>query len=109
MSTKVNIASFKAIDASIRKLTSEVQQQVMATADTQSTRLERLVKVYAAVSPLLTTLATLPIIPATWRAALVLFNSTLEAVAAGMGDAADFKAGKDLKHTLPAEPQVTME
>jgi hypothetical protein len=92
-----NNVSFKAMDASIRTLTGEMEQQATAVPETQSGRVERLLKVYAGVKPLLTALATLPIIPATWRAALLLFNSTLEAVAAGVGVVdPDFKAGKDV-------------
>jgi hypothetical protein len=95
MSTKTNY-SFKAIDNAIYTLTCEMDVQATAVAETQGGRLERLLKVYAGVKPLLIVLATLPVIPYSWRAALALFNSTIAAVAAGVGDDPDFKAGKDL-------------
>src|SRR4051794_684109 len=84
------VPSFKTIDASIRTLNVDMEQSVIATADMQTDRIGRLLKIYAGVKPLLIAVAALPVIPYTWRAALALFNGALDAVEA------DFKAGKDL-------------
>jgi hypothetical protein len=93
---KNNNYSFKAVDASIRKLSGVIQQQATAISDTQDARLLRLLTIYAGLKPLLVLLSTLPIVPNTWRAALALFNSTLQALAEGTVAEPDFKAGKDL-------------
>ena len=80
--------SFKSINYGV--------QQVLAQQP-DAGPLAQLVKVYSGIKPLLTILATLPIIPPSWRAALKAFNAALEAVAASAGEVnADFKAGKDL-------------
>ena len=66
-------------------------------AGDQSGRIARLLEIYNGIKPLLTGISALPLIPSGWRAALVLFNNALAAVAAGADDvSADFKAGKDL-------------
>jgi hypothetical protein len=70
-----------------------------SATDTPSGRVQRLVKVYGSIKPLLTTLSTLPIIPTKWREALRLFIAVLE----------DFTTGDPLVHTLPTEPKVAME
>ena len=91
--------SFKSLDRDIRTLTAEMEQEKEHTLmpETQNGRVARLVKIYNGIKPLLTVLTSLPLIPSSWRAALVLFNSALAAVAAGADDVtAEFKAGKDL-------------
>lgn len=91
--------SFKSIDREIRTLTAEMQQEQTLMPETQSGRIARLLKIYNGIKPLLTVISALPLIPSGWRAALVLFNNALAAVAAGAGAddvTADFKAGKDL-------------
>lgn len=94
---KSKAQSFKAIDRSISTMTAEMEQEDEATllAATQSARVERLLKIYGGIKPLLTVLTVLPIIPEKWRAALALFNNAIEAMAVGGADAT-FKAGKDL-------------
>jgi hypothetical protein len=67
-----------------------------AIADTLETRLQRLAKLYIALKPLLSAIATLPLLPQPWRIALGLFIGTLDAVASSPGIDPDFKAGKDL-------------
>lgn len=90
--------SFKQVDREIRALNvKEMEQENALLAETQGGRIQRLLKIYRGIKPLLTVVATLPLIPSTWRAALILFNQALEAVAIGAPDVeADFKAGKDL-------------
>ncbi len=94
---KSKAQSFKAIDRSIRTMTAEMEQGQESTLlpATQAGRIERLLKIYRGIKPLLTVLSMFPLIPNTWRAAIALFNNALEAVAVG-GVNADFKAGKDL-------------
>ena len=70
-----------------------------ATPDTQAGRMQRLVKVYGSIKPLLTTLSTLSIIPLKWREALCLFIVVLD----------EFTIGDPLANTLPVPPKVAME
>jgi hypothetical protein len=95
---KTTTPSFKQVDSAIRAMNvTEMEQENALLPATFGARLQQLVKVYSGVKPLLSVLAALPIIPATWRAALVLFNQALEAVTESAGDIGpDFKAGKDL-------------
>ena len=87
--------SFKALDQHARTVIE--QQQAAAVPESQGGRVAHLVKVYASIKPLLSVLASLPIIPSVWRSALSIFTSALDAVTLGAGDPnADFKAGKDL-------------
>ncbi|HJQ37193.1 MAG TPA: hypothetical protein VKB93_08645 [Thermoanaerobaculia bacterium] len=95
--TSAKTPSFKSIDREIRTLTAEMEQEKTLMPEAQGGRIARLVKIYNGIKPLLSVLTALPLIPSSWRAALVLFNSALAAVAAGVDDVtADFKAGKDL-------------
>ncbi len=58
---------------------------------------QRAVRIYTAVRPLLTVLATLPLLLPTWRSGLTSLTKALDAVAAGVdGISARFKAGRDL-------------
>jgi hypothetical protein len=82
--------SVKTIDAATMEQENELLPQSLVGS------VQRLVKVYNGVKPLLSVIATLPLIPQAWRAALALFNAALEAVASSPEVNADFKAGKDL-------------
>lgn len=94
---KTKTPTFKTIDREIRALNAELEQDNTLMAETQSGRLERVLKVYGRIKPLLTAVSMLPLIPSTWRAALVIFNQALEALAGVGGEMSpDFKAGKDL-------------
>lgn len=89
--------SYKTIDREIQALTAELEQEQSLLPETQSGRIARLLRIYNGIKPLLTVIGALPLLPSGWRAALVLFNNALAAVAAGVDDvSADFKAGKDL-------------
>ncbi len=92
--------SFERIDQTIRGIDMEAEQSlVAAAAATPGERLQRVLKIYRGIKPLLTALSVLPLIPATWRAAITLFVQTIEALAASVPDgvAIEFKAGKDLR------------
>ena len=105
--------TYAAVDRSIKSLgTIDMEMENAALAETPSGRVARLAKVYAAFKPLLTVISALPLIPQSWRAGVVLFMSTVEAVIAvapqlsGSDDGTVtiddpkpdpvFKAGKDL-------------
>jgi hypothetical protein len=77
----------------------------------QASRADRLSTAYAVARPILLGLAAIPLIPATWRAALRVFLITLDEVTAAAGKVTEaFKAGKDQEaaDTQPGE-QVEME
>jgi hypothetical protein len=91
---------FEQIDEAIASLDMESLNENSILPLSPADRIQRLVKVYYVVRPLLTAMSMLPLIPASWRAALVLFIETLEALAVVSegGAVADwFKAGKDLR------------
>ena len=98
--TKTNDLSFESIDDQINDyvnpLLDDFESQnlgaegAVATPQTPADRAQRLVTTYAGVRPMLVALATVPLVPATWRAALNVFVITLD----GVTDT--FKAGKDL-------------
>jgi hypothetical protein len=104
--------SFAEIDASIRTLTDYARNDRTLLASGSKERLVRTLKVYTAVKPLLRALSFVPLLPTNWRAALVLFLETLDALALtaeGAGDdfpppepRIEFKAGKDLRQDQPA-------
>ena len=52
-------------------------------------RVQQLVKVYGEIHPLLVVLATLPIVPLPWRAAMTALTEAVDSIAS-------FKSGKDL-------------
>jgi len=89
--------TFAAINRSIKTLNfAEVEMENAAIGDTSSGRIQRLVKVYTAIKPLLTVVSTLPLLPHAWRTALSLFIAAVEAVISSPELNPDFKAGKDL-------------
>lgn len=86
----------KAIDRSIKSLdlsTMEEEMENTAIGGNFVANLDRLVTVYNAVKPLISVLTTIPLIPQAWRAAIALFNKSLDAVVVAVPE---FKAGKDL-------------
>lgn len=88
---------YNEINRAIRSLDiAEMKEPKAALADTPGNRIQKLVTVYAAVKPLLSVVATLPLLPSSWRAALALFTSALEAVVLSPELNPSFKAGKDL-------------
>ncbi|HEX7154995.1 MAG TPA: hypothetical protein VF618_26195 [Thermoanaerobaculia bacterium] len=63
-----------------------------ATEETETDRIERVLKLYMGIRPLLGSLTRIPLIPPAWRKALTLFIETVDALAIVRG----FKAGRDL-------------
>jgi len=94
------IASSKAyalINRSIKTLNiAEMEMEREIAPPTPAERIQKLVKVYTAIKPLLTVVSTLPLLPQAWRAALSLFIAAVEAVVSSPELNPDFKAGKDL-------------
>ena len=90
-------ANKRAIDRNVRMLVQEMEHDNSLVAETPTSKLQRVLKMYRQIKPLLSLVATLPLIPSTWRAALVMFNQALEALSlSGAEVSAEFKAGKDL-------------
>jgi hypothetical protein len=92
------IAKKKAsIDRRIRALKQQLEHENTLLAESPASRLQRVLKIYRGIEPLLTVLSSLPILPSTWRNALVMFNQALEALTlVGPEITNGFKAGKDL-------------
>jgi hypothetical protein len=95
-------SQFEAIDAVIATLDPESAGESSVLPLGPNDRLQRVLKVYLVVRPLLTALSLLPLLPGSWRAALALFLETLEALSVAVDGGAEpdgttFKAGKDLR------------
>lgn len=89
--------SKKNVDRSIRTLMQEMEHENTLVPESPSGRLQRVLKIFRGIKPLFVVLSSLPLIPSTWRAAIVMFTQALEALAIAAPDVtADFKAGKDL-------------
>ncbi len=89
--------SKKSVDRSIRTMLAELEHENTLIADPPATRVQKVLKIYRGIKPLLTVVAELPLLPATWRAALHVFLQALDSLAAVGGDiSAAFKAGRDL-------------
>ena len=90
----MNAINYGAINASIRTLNLEAQPTLQAQS--LPTLIQRLLTLYRGIRPLLMALATLPFIPASWRAALAAFLGVLEALAAASAPASGEMAAGDL-------------
>ena len=94
--TSNEIPTWGQIDRSIRQL-KDFEQENTLLPETLTGAVERLVRIYDAVRPLLTMLALAPFLPPSWRKVIGALSSALAAVAAGAdAGSAEFKAGKDL-------------
>jgi hypothetical protein len=89
--------SKRSVDASLRNLQKEMEQENTLVQETPVGRLQRVIKIFRGIKPLLTVLGSLPLIPSTWRAAIVMFTQALDSLAVVAPEVtAEFKAGKDL-------------
>lgn len=87
----------KSIDRNVRTLMQELEHENTLLPDPPSGRLHRVLKIYRTLKPLLGVVGSLPLLPHTWRAALTIFNQSLDALAHAAPEiTAGFKAGKDL-------------
>ena len=89
------ITNQAAVDRSIRALRQEMEHEEVVFPETPLGRLQRVLKIYGGIKPLLVIHTATPLIPSPWRTALKTFAQSLEALAAPEVTAA-FKAGKDL-------------
>ena len=90
-------ASKKSIDRHVRTLMQEMEHETTLVSETPVSRLQKVLKIYRGIKPLFAILGTLPLIPSTWRAAIVMFDQALDALSGVGGEiTASFKAGKDL-------------
>ncbi|MDP9176969.1 MAG: hypothetical protein M3O61_04750 [Gemmatimonadota bacterium] len=90
-------ASKRSVDASLRNLQKEMEQENTLVQETPAGRLQRVLKIFRSIKPLFAVLGSLPLIPSTWRAAIVMFTQALDALAIVAPEVtAEFKAGKDL-------------
>jgi hypothetical protein len=86
-----------AVDQSIRTLMKELEGENTLVAESPLSRFQKVLKIYRGIKPLFAVLGALPLIPSTWRAAIVMFDQALEALSNAGGEiTAQFKAGKDL-------------
>jgi len=87
----------QSLNGSIRTLLQEMKNEETPATETPATRLQRVLKIYFGIKPLLAFLSTFPFIPSTWRKSLALFIQALEAFALSAPEiTAAFKAGRDL-------------
>ena len=85
------------IDGSVRTLMREMEHENTLVPEPPISRLQRVLKIYRQIKPLLALLGSLPFIPYNWRSPLLMFTQALDALAAvGPDLTAQFKAGKDL-------------
>jgi len=98
-SSEATIAkSKKSVDRTIRTLMQEMEHENTLVQESPTGRLQRVLKIFRSLKPMLAVLGALPLIPATWRAAIAMFVQALEALAiVGPDLTADFKAGRDLE------------
>ena len=80
MSTHQTDLQHHDITASISTITAGGMES-SAIADTPNGRVQRLVKIYGSIKPLLPVLSTLVILPASWRDGIAVFVGALDAVA----------------------------
>jgi hypothetical protein len=89
--------SKRSTDRTLRALQQEMEQENTLVQDTPNTRLQKVLKIYRGIKPVFAVIGALPLVPSTWRAAIVMFTQALDALTAVGGEiTAEFKAGKDL-------------
>ena len=90
-------ANIRSVNHSVRTVMRELKQENTLVAETPAGKFQKVLKIYRGVKPLFQVLGVLPLLPSSWRAAIVLFDQSLEALTAVSGEVtAQFKAGKDL-------------
>jgi hypothetical protein len=89
--------SKRSVDRSVRALMQEMEHENTLVRESPAGTLQRVLKIFRGLKPLFAVISTLPIIPSTWRVAIVMFTQALDALAFVAPDVtAEFKAGKDL-------------
>lgn len=89
--------SKRSVDRNIRALIEEMEYENTLIQETPNGRLQRVLKIFRGIKPLLTVLTSLALVPPNWRGALAMFVQALDALAlVGPDFNASFKAGRDL-------------
>jgi len=89
--------SKRSTDRTLRALNLDMEQENTLVQDTPNGRLQKVLKIWRGIKPVFAVIGSLPLIPSTWRGAIVVFTQALDALTAIGGDiTAEFKAGKDL-------------
>jgi hypothetical protein len=89
--------SKRSTDRTLRALNLDMEQENTLLQDTPNGRLQKVLKIWRGIKPVFSVLSSLPLIPSTWRAGIVMFTQALDALTAVGGDiTAEFKAGKDI-------------
>jgi hypothetical protein len=87
----------RSIDQSVRTLMQAMEHENTLLPEPPISRLQRVLKIYRQIKPLLALLGSLPFVPYNWRSPLLMFTQALDALAAvGPELTAQFKAGRDL-------------
>jgi hypothetical protein len=85
------------VNRSVRSLVLAMEQENTLIAETPVVKFQKVLKIYRSIKPVLSVLSTLPLIPTTWRGAVLMFIQALDALTNVGGEiTASFKAGKDL-------------
>ena len=89
--------SKRSTDRTLRALNLDMEQENTLVQDTPNGRLQKVLKIWRGIKPVFAVIGSLPLVPSTWRAAIVVFTQALDALSSIGGDiTAEFKAGKDL-------------
>jgi hypothetical protein len=78
--------SKRSTDRTLRALQQEMEQENTLVQDTPNTRLQKVLKIYRGIKPVFAVIGSLPLIPSTWRAAIVMFTQALDALTAVGGE-----------------------
>ena len=97
LATLIDWKTKRQINASIRETIASLENENTLIADSPNVLLQRALKVFTGLKPLLQFLTNFSILPQTWRTGVTLLVQVLEALAAvGPQVTVQFKAGKDL-------------
>ncbi|HYK05947.1 MAG TPA: hypothetical protein VE974_29660 [Thermoanaerobaculia bacterium] len=89
--------SRKVVDRSLRALMQEMEHENTLIQESPTARLQKVLKIFRGTKPLFAVLSSLPLLPTTWRASIVMLTQALDALAvAAPAVTGAFKAGKDL-------------
>ena len=92
--TAAEIAKHRqSVDRNMKALQSAMQNEDLTAQQTPNGRVQRVLKIYGNIKPLLALLSSLAVVPASWRTAIITFTMALDDLAIA-GNA--FKAGKDI-------------
>jgi len=89
--------SKRSVDRNVRALMQEMEHENTLIQDSPNARVQRVLKIFRGIKPIFTVVVSLPLIPATWRAAITMLVQALDALTlVGPDFSASFKAGRDI-------------